>query len=112
MITAVARKLQLAQKTPGCLSSLAEYYRLLAVDYDSVLTVPLHCSCEGCTLCITTNLPQLLDAEIVINLFDCLFYYWALIQLRGHIMRRGTDDFYSSLVGMSVGIGPLESGQE
>lgn len=52
-----------------------------------MLAMPLDGSREGGTFGIPPNLDQFLQPGIVVNLFDCLFYYRPLVEIGSHIVR-------------------------
>ena len=55
---------------------------------------------------------QIIDGIPVSHADDVLLDDWTFIQIVRGIVRRGSDDFHASVIGLPIGIGADESGQE
>src|SRR5688572_1299369 len=91
---------------------LAKDYCAVTVQKDSVLDVPLYGAREHGTLHIPAHTSTGFDAHGVINTCDVLLDDRPLIQIRCHIVGRGTDELHTSIVCLLVRLRTLEARQE
>src|SRR3954447_26454555 len=77
----------------------------VAMSHHTVLAVPLHRASEDRPLDLRAQSGELLDGVGVGDADDVLFDDRAGIELGRHVMRRGTDELHTALLGLLVGTG-------
>lgn len=85
---------------------------LVAVQDHTALCHVLDSRGEYIALHIAASMGQLLGAHAVVDPNNILFDDRAFIQVTGDEVGSGTNDFHTSVVGLVVGLGTLERGQE
>src|SRR5919106_5672729 len=91
---------------------LAENHRAIAVEEDAVLDVPAHGAGEGHALHVAPDARELGDAMGVVDAGDLLLDDRPFVEVLGDVVGGGTDELHTAGVGLRVGAGTLEGGQE
>ena len=92
--------------------ALAEDDRPVPVEEHPVLGVPPHGSGEHAALDVLTERDQLVDGVGVGHALDVLLDDRALVERGGRVVRGRADELDAAIVGLGVGAGALERGQE
>src|SRR5699024_10634754 len=74
----------------------------LAIQQDAMFDVCLDSTCEHHRFDVTTHSCEVLGIHRVINVCNILFDDWALVDVFGDIMGRGTNDFHHTCVGLMI----------
>lgn len=93
-------------------SGLVENHCFGTIDEHPLLTPPLDGGGQNLALDITAFVDELLGGEVMIHSGDALLDNGALVEIGGDEMGGGTDDFDAAVVGLVVGLGAFEGGQE
>lgn len=91
---------------------LVEHHSLVSVEQHPALGEVLHGGGQHVALDVAASVGQLLGAHAVVNADNVLLDDGTLIQIAGDEVRGGTDNFDTAVVGLVVGLGALERGQE
>lgn len=86
--------------------------RAVTVHEDPSFRMPGHCSCQYRCFDILTALDEVGDVAVVIDASDILLYDRPLVEIRGDVVGRGTDDLHSAGVRLVIRLCALEAGQE
>ena len=90
----------------------AEHDGLVAVQHDAVFGVPFDGAGEHDVLDVTAQGGEGVDGHGVVDAFDVLFDDGAFVEFGGDVVGGGTDDLHTAVMGLVVGAGALEAGQE
>src|SRR5699024_9114598 len=74
--------------------------------------MPLHGLGQGGAFNGASTLHEVLGGQRMVDALDTLFDDWALIEICGHVVGRGANEFHAALVGLVVWAGTLEGWQE
>ena len=103
---------RLLKLTVHVIGYLLENYRLVAIEKNSLLDVQLDRPRQGLGLGIPADRHQRIWTVGVVHMLHRLRYDRALIQIRSHIVRRGTDQLNPPSVSLMVGLRTLKTRQE
>eukprot|EP01136_Pigoraptor_vietnamica_P025315 Opistho-1_new@79202 len=90
----------------------AEDHGPVAVHQHPVLGMPLDRARQGHALDIAAHGHELLGRQAVVDAGDLLLDDGSFVQVRGHVMGGGADQLDTALIGLVIGLGALEAGQE
>ena len=111
------------RKSPPCLSTKrrdedghpslsVEHDRLVAVGQDAVAEVQADGAAEDGAFEVTALADHVFDGIAVGDAGHCLFDDWTFIQIHGHVVACGPDQFHAAQEGLMVGLGADEGGKK
>jgi hypothetical protein len=92
--------------------SIAEHDRALPVEEDAILGEESHGSGEYEAFDVASDFGEVFDGLGMGDSVDLLLDDRALVEVGGDEVRGGADEFDATIVGLLVGLGAFEAGQE
>ena len=84
----------------------------MPADQYAVLTVPFDSARQDLAFCISTLCGKIVNRQTVVNAGNSLLNDRPLIQICGHVMRGGTNQFNASVVCLKIGFCAFKAWQK
>ena len=93
-------------------SSIRKNDGAVAVDECAVVNVIANAFGESDAFALAAEASEVSGGVEVVNAFDFLFDDGPCIEVVGDVVAGGADEFYATVIGLAVGVGADERGQE